>query len=63
MFSKTRDEAAKKGESQYFTGLACVNGHYSIRRTETGACRDCIKEANARRRAHIKDLIAKGGEK
>lgn len=36
-----RSEARKSGQSHYFTGLRCVNGHLSQRHTASKICRWC----------------------
>lgn len=38
---KTRKAAKLKKEKQYFTGIACIKGHISPRRTSTGECLKC----------------------
>ena len=40
----TRKLALTKGESQYFTGRACVRGHVAPRRAHTGECLTCRAE-------------------
>ena len=41
---KTRKDAIAKGETQYFTGKACVKGHIAPRRAKTGECLQCRAE-------------------
>ena len=41
----TRKAALAKGDTQYFTGVACKNGHVSARRAATGECLACRAEA------------------
>jgi hypothetical protein len=38
---KTRKEALKNNQSQYYTGNPCVKGHVSARRAKTGECLEC----------------------
>jgi hypothetical protein len=40
----TRKAALAKGETQYFTGAACVKGHVAPRRAKTGECMTCRAE-------------------
>lgn len=40
----TRKAALEKGESKYFTGAACVQGHVAPRRAKTGECLSCRTE-------------------
>ena len=51
-YPKSRAEAKKTGNKYYFTGLPCIRGHISLRKTK-GSCVDCMKEDwaidNARR--------------
>jgi hypothetical protein len=41
----TRKSALTKGETQYFTGMACVKGHVAPRRAKTGECLACRAES------------------
>lgn len=41
----TRKAALSKGETQYFTGSACVKGHVAPRRAKTGECLSCRAES------------------
>jgi len=41
----TRKSALAKGETQYFTGKACVKNHTAPRRAKTGECLTCRAEA------------------
>jgi len=44
-----REEAEVNGETRYFTGVACANGHVAERLTSTGACVECKRGAKKRR--------------
>ena len=46
-----RREAKAAGETQYYTGRACKNGHEAGRYTKTGHCVICARDAAARDRA------------
>lgn len=39
--SPERDAAIKAGQSQYFTGVPCVNGHVANRHVIGGICIGC----------------------
>lgn len=45
---KTRRDAAEAGESKYYTGRPCINGHSGFRYTSSGICCACNVE-NARK--------------
>lgn len=38
-----REEAARRGWSRYFTGVACVRGHVAERYVSDGSCVECRK--------------------
>jgi hypothetical protein len=38
----TREEAQAHGQSYYWTGKLCRNGHEDFRYTKSGACASCI---------------------
>ena len=38
---KTRKEALKNNQAQYYTGEPCIKGHVSARRAKTGECLEC----------------------
>lgn len=40
----SRQDAIKKGESHYFTGIECKRGHIDIRYVKNCACMSCIRE-------------------
>jgi hypothetical protein len=44
---KTRQEAIKNGDKQYFHGIPCKRGHIAPRQTCNGYCMECNKEKNA----------------
>lgn len=46
----TRAGAIAAGLPTYDTGKECKNGHFSPRRTITGACIACLREATQRER-------------
>jgi 5-methylcytosine-specific restriction endonuclease McrA len=46
--SSSRQQAKNNGESHYFTGKKCVNGHISVRRTGDGHCLKCHNEKSKR---------------
>ena len=46
---KTRKEAKLHNETEYFTGLACINGHIAKRQTSKGVCTICANEYKKRR--------------
>lgn len=41
-----RRQALKAGDTYYFTGKKCVQGHIAPRRSINGCCTDCEKEKN-----------------
>ncbi len=43
--TKTRKEAIRLGMATYYTGKPCGRGHLSERRTTSGICIQCNKEA------------------
>lgn len=55
----TRKEALVVGESAYYTGKSCVQGHISPRRTKTGECLACRKAAVARWRKRNLSAVKK----
>ncbi len=42
----TRAVAKARGETVYFTGQPCKHGHTTYRYVNSGACSQCVKEAN-----------------
>lgn len=42
----SRADAKVRGQTQYFTGIPCKNGHLTYRYTSSGACSGCIREHN-----------------
>lgn len=42
----TREEARRRGVSQYFTGIPCKNNHVTYRYTQSGTCAGCIRAYN-----------------
>lgn len=44
MMPSTRQEAISMSAKRYFTGVPCVHGHSSPRRTQTGECLECRAE-------------------
>lgn len=58
-----RKAALAAGETHYFTGLTCCNGHVAQRQTTNGACIECTKEkANANRDSR-RETARKSAEK
>jgi len=55
----TRVEAQSSGATFYFTGVPCVHGHVSLRRSSTSACQDCERRGT---REHKTRLRATGVE-
>lgn len=53
----TRKSALAKGESQYFTGKACVRGHVAPRRACTGECLTCRAERLVKWRQQNPDKV------
>lgn len=47
----SRDVSASLGMNAFFTGQPCVNGHISIRYTNSSKCAECIAVRGARRQA------------
>lgn len=45
----TRSHAKQHGLTIYYTGLICSNGHRAMRRTDSGACVECLKLARQKR--------------
>jgi hypothetical protein len=41
----TRKQALAAGLNSYFTGKPCLNGHVAERYTPSGACKECLAEA------------------
>ena len=48
---KSREAAKATGIQHYFTGQPCVHGHKVPRRTSTGACTTCSRQADQARQA------------
>ncbi len=44
----SQEESRYLGETRYFTGRPCANGHTAERITKTGGCVECKKEAKRR---------------
>jgi len=53
----TRAQAAAKGQSQYFTGKPCKNGHTAYRYTQSGTCSTCIAQATTRARENLAESL------
>jgi hypothetical protein len=43
----TREDARRRGDSKYFTGIPCKNNHLTYRYTQSGTCAGCIRIYNA----------------
>lgn len=50
---KSRKQAVEAGESKYFTGKPCRNGHVSFRYTQSGTCVDCVSISSKANRAQV----------
>ena len=61
MDKKTRKQAARDGDKQFYNGNPCLRGHDSPRYVINGACVQCNAEAVAEERRTIKKAMA-GGE-
>jgi hypothetical protein len=59
----TRKQAEALGESKYFTGEVCKNGHLSYRYTSSGTCESCIRGYNGVRSAENSVARAERQEK
>lgn len=59
---KTRQAAAVRGESHYLTDTPCCRGHLAPRYTINGTCVECAKEAERRRKAKMREMIAAARE-
>lgn len=43
---RTRKEARAKGETRYYTGRPCINGHVAERMVANGTCVTCLRATN-----------------
>lgn len=43
---KSRKDAIKQGDTVYFTGKPCRNGHIDVRYLPSNVCRGCLRTAN-----------------
>lgn len=61
MLLKNRKDAAAAGESKFYTGRPCINGHYAFRYTASGTCAECINGPSKAKKATSgnPELIAK----
>ncbi len=58
-----RKAALAAGETHYFSGIACCNGHVALRQTTNGACIACTKEKAAANRSSRREAVRKSTEK
>ncbi|MCW8279891.1 hypothetical protein K7A42_03260 [Agrobacterium sp. InxBP2] len=54
---KSRSEAVEAGETHYFTGIPCANGHVSPRRVLGCKCLECARETSRIWHAKNSELI------
>ena len=52
-----RLNAARNGQSTYFTGRPCKYGHVVARITKTGACTECRKQSQKVQNEKIASLL------
>lgn len=52
-YPKSRSEAKSVGESFYYTGKQCKNGHIALRHTSKGTCTECNKMIYERDKENI----------
>lgn len=50
---KSRKDAMRDGDGQYFTGKPCKYGHVATRYTQSGTCSQCVLDAAADTRKHL----------
>lgn len=58
MIKKTRKQAARDGDKQFYNGNPCRKGHDSPRYVINGACVQCNAEAVAAGRRVIKEAMS-----
>lgn len=58
----TRQAAALAGQTRFYTGKICRNGHTAERYVVNGACVECMTLHTAAHRSRMNELIAKGRE-
>lgn len=58
----TRQAAALAGQTRFYTGKTCRNGHIAERYVVNGACVECMSLHTAAHRRRMGVLIAKGRE-
>lgn len=54
---KTRKQAKRDGDSHYFTGIPCPNGHVDLRRVSSYCCVSCSREWMAKQRAENPEFL------
>jgi len=52
-----RMQAALNGEPVYQTGKPCIRGHFSMRDTVTGACKECRAADQKKQQQRIRDIL------
>ena len=65
VFHTTRAAAKAAGESHYFTGVPCLHGHVTRRRTASAGCCECERERSFRRSLlpHAKEINRRNKQK
>lgn len=58
---KSRSQALAAGDSKYWTGKLCRNGHASLRYTSCGACCDCLAAHRMKYATATQELRSGGG--
>lgn len=53
--ARSRKEALAMKARFYFTGVPCVHGHVAVRRTDSGTCVKCHREASHRQWEKLRD--------
>jgi len=60
---KTRKEATLAGESKYFTGVPCKDGHVSERYVKNSTCVECIRTKTRSRKEYYRKYRKENKEK
>lgn len=56
-FIITRKQAIAIGLKRYFTGRECLRSHISWRSTANGACSECLKEDQRKRKSEVAEAL------
>ena len=59
----SKQQASAQQLSQYFTGVACANGHVASRNTKSGRCMECQREHGAKFRAERPEVMKQWRER